>query len=120
MSPAVSQDPSKQAVWEIESTNPEIVEKVENALRQVLDPEIGLSVIELGLVRNIVLKEEGKGVNIIMIMTTPFCPYAPAMLEMTRSRVEEELTVDTTIEMGMELWDLSFIEEGAGADWGLF
>ena len=120
MSPAVSQDPSKQAVWEIESTNPEIVEKVESALRQVLDPEIGLSVIELGLVRNIVLKDEGKGAHITMIMTTPFCPYAPALLEMTRSRAEEELNVDTTIEMGMELWDLSFIEEGAGADWGLF
>ena len=58
--------------------------------------------------------------NITMIMTTPFCPYAPALLEMARNKVEETLSVPTTIEMGMDMWDLSYMEEGAGADWGLF
>jgi hypothetical protein len=26
----------------------------------------------------------------------------------------------TTIELGSEMWDPSFMEEGAGGDWGLF
>ncbi len=120
MTPSVSQDPSKQAVWEIESTHPEKSESVDKALRQVMDPEIGLNVVELGLVRNVVLKDEDKGAHITMIMTTPFCPYAPALLEMTRSRVEETLKVGTSIEMGMELWEVDHMEEGTGADWGLF
>ena len=118
--PSVSQDPAKQAVWEIESTHPELAAKVEEALREVLDPELGLNIIELGLVRNITYAPDQEKANIKMIMTTPFCPYAPALLEMTREKTEETLEVETTIEMGMEPWDLSYMEEGLGADWGLF
>jgi len=120
MAPKVSENPLRQAVWEIEASKPDLAEKADKALREVMDPEIGLNVIELGLVRNIILKDEGKGAHVTMIMTTPFCPYAPALLEMTREKTEEALEVDTTIEMGMELWDLSYMEAGLGADWGLF
>ena len=55
-----------------------------------------------------------------MIMTTPFCPYGPALLEMTRRKTEELSGKPTTIEMGMDMWDPSMMEEGAGAEWGLF
>jgi metal-sulfur cluster biosynthetic enzyme len=55
-----------------------------------------------------------------MIMTTPFCPYAPALLEMTRQKAEEALERPTTISMGIEPWDPSMMEEGVGADWGIF
>ena len=120
MPPLISQDSSNQTVWEIEGTHPKKAKSVDKALRQVIDPEIGLNVIELGLVRNVVFKNDGKGAHITMIMTTPFCPYAPALLEMTRSRVEETLKVETSIEMGMELWGVEYMEEGTGADWGLF
>ncbi len=119
MSPTAAQDPSKQATWEIESTNPEMIEKLDASLREVIDPEIGLNVVELGLVRNVKLEEEDKA-HVTMIMTTPFCPYAPALLEMTRTKASEALARETTIAMGTELWDLTYMEEGAGADWGLF
>jgi metal-sulfur cluster biosynthetic enzyme len=118
--PGVSQDPAKQAIWTIESTHPELAETTEAALREVIDPEIGMNVVELGLVREVEYNEEDEKAHIRMIMTTPFCPYAPAMLDMTRTKVEETLNVNATIEMGMDLWDLSFMEEGTGADWGLF
>jgi hypothetical protein len=55
-----------------------------------------------------------------MILTTPFCPYGPAILETTRLKAEEALQKPTVIEMGTDMWDLSYIEEGAGAEWGLF
>ena len=119
MSPAVSEDPTKQAIWEIESTHPDKVEDLETALREVIDPEIGLNIIELGLVRNVILDKEEKA-KVTMVMTTPFCPYAPALLEMTRTKTEESLGIPTTIEMGMEMWDVTYMEEGAGAEWGLF
>jgi metal-sulfur cluster biosynthetic enzyme len=91
---------------------------VRDSLRQVIDPEIGLNIIELGLIRD-VAAEEDKG-NVTMIMTTPFCPYGPALLEMARIKAEEALERPTTIEMGLEMWDLSYMEEGVGADWGLY
>ncbi|MDH3944703.1 MAG: iron-sulfur cluster assembly protein, partial [Anaerolineae bacterium] len=91
MSPATAQDPSKQAIWEVESTHPNLVEGVEKALREVIDPEIGLNIVELGLVRNVAIDAEVDKANVTMIMTTPFCPYAPALLEMARTKTEEAL-----------------------------
>ena len=117
--PAVSQDPTKQAIWEVESTHPDKTEILDTKLREVIDPEIGLNIIELGLVRNVRVEEDDSA-HVTMIMTTPFCPYAPALLEMTKSKTAEALERETSILMGTELWDLSYMEEGAGADWGIF
>ena len=91
---------------------------VYEALRAVIDPEIGMNVIELGLIRHIEIGEERVHIN--MIMTTPFCPYAPQLLEQTRRTAQDFLGVPVTIEMGMEMWDPSMMEEGAASDWGLF
>jgi metal-sulfur cluster biosynthetic enzyme len=91
---------------------------VREALRAVIDPEIGMNVIELGLIRDLDIQEERA--HITMIMTTPFCPYAPQLLEQTRRTTQEYLGVPTTIEMGLEMWDPSMMEEGAADDWGLF
>lgn len=107
-----------QVEWSIQNTHPDLAEPVKDVLRQIVDPEIGLNIIELGLVRDVILSEESAQIQ--MILTTPFCPYGPAMLETTRIKVEEYLQKPTTIEMGTEMWDLSFMEEGAGAEWGLF
>jgi metal-sulfur cluster biosynthetic enzyme len=104
--------------WEIDSAEPKTAEGIREALRQVVDPEIGLNVIELGLIRE-VRKDDGE-VLVRMILTTPFCPYGPALLEMTRAKAEEAAGVPARIELGMEMWDPSFMEEGAGAAWGLY
>jgi len=87
-------------------------------LREVVDPEIGLSIIELGLVRDVVIQDEQANLN--MILTTPFCPYGPALLDMTRQKAEKFLQRPTTIELGMDMWDFSMMEEGVGADWGMY
>lgn len=88
------------------------------ALRVVVDPEIGMNIIELGLVRSVEIEEE-KG-HVVMIMTTPFCPYAPQLLEQTRRAAQEYLERPTTIEMGLEMWSPEMMEDGAADDWGLF
>ena len=87
-------------------------------MREVVDPEIGLNIIELGLLRDLIIEEDSAEVN--MILTTPFCPYGPAILETTRQKAESFLERPTTIEMGIEMWTPTMMEEGAGAEWGLF
>jgi metal-sulfur cluster biosynthetic enzyme len=104
--------------WQAESTNPDLIEPFTNKMREIVDPEIGLNIIELGLVRD--LKIDENSAIITMILTTPFCPYGPAILEVTRQKAEEVLGRPTSIEMGMEMWDFSMMEEGAGADWGIY
>lgn len=111
-------DERQAVIWQSESTHPDLAEKAKEALREVVDPEIGLNLIELGLIRDVKISDEEA--HIIMILTTPFCPYGPALLEMARKKVEDSLSLTTTIEVGMEMWDPTMMEEGAGADWGLF
>jgi metal-sulfur cluster biosynthetic enzyme len=93
-------------------------EGLKEALRAVIDPEIGMNVIELGLLRDAVLEDDRA--HIVMIMTTPFCPYAPQLLEQSRRTAQDFLGVPTTIEMGLEMWDPSMMEDGVADDWGLF
>lgn len=115
----MSQSSNRSTVtWKAESTHPEIIETFREKMREVIDPEIGLNIIELGLVRDLSISDDQAEVE--MILTTPFCPYGPAMLEMTRVKAEQALGLPTTIEMGMEMWEPSMMEEGAGAEWGLF
>jgi metal-sulfur cluster biosynthetic enzyme len=93
-------------------------DEIKEALRQVVDPEIGLNVVELGLIREIEPVEDAT--KITMILTTPFCPYGPALIEQVRIAADTVTGGGTQVEVGTELWDPSMMEEGAGGDWGLF
>jgi metal-sulfur cluster biosynthetic enzyme len=55
-----------------------------------------------------------------MLLTTPFCPYGPQLLEQVRMTVQDVTGVPTTIEFSPELWDPSMMEDGAAQEWGLF
>lgn len=104
--------------WQAEETHPELADKVRQALRAVVDPEIGLDVVALGLIRDLQIGEEEA--NLVMILTTPFCPYGPALLEMARQKAEQAIGKPTRIEIGTEMWDMSMMEDQALAKWGLF
>lgn len=107
-----------KTLWQVDSTHPQEGEKIRAALRQVKDPEIGFDIIELGLVREVQI--EDSALHLKMILTTPFCPYAPALLEMARSKAKEASGLETSIEMGVEMWNSSMMEDGTTASWGLF
>lgn len=94
-------------------------EEIREALRMVIDPEIGLNVVELGLIRGFDMSNPDK-VRITMILTTPFCPYGPQLIDQVRIVANSVTGGGTVVEMGTELWDPSMMEEGAGGDWGLF
>lgn len=112
------EDDKQTTLWELDSTDPEKAETLREGLREVKDPEIGMNIIELGLVREASLDEGNLAIK--MILTTPFCPYGPALLEMTREKAAEKTGLETTVNIGMEMWDPSMMEDGAAGDWGLF
>ncbi len=89
-----------------------------DALRDVVDPELGMSIVELGLIRKIDFHPDLA--EITMIMTTPFCPYGPALLEQTRRTAEKHLQGPVKITLGMEMWEPSMMEGGPPAEWGLY
>lgn len=104
--------------WTIHDTNPELVETVRGKLGEVVDPEIGMNIIQLGLVRDVSLENEIA--HLKMILTTPFCPYGPAMIEMTRQKAVEALNKPVTVEMLPDVWDFAMMEDPSALDWGMY
>jgi metal-sulfur cluster biosynthetic enzyme len=105
-------------VWDIDKTHPEMHTDLEDMLASVMDPELGLTIIELGLVRNIWIAD-GKG-HVKMILTTPFCPFGPSLLEAARVKAEKVLGVPTEVEFSTEFWDPTMMDaDSQNSDWGL-
>lgn len=63
------------------------VEDVEEALTNVIDPELGLDFVELGLIYGIEV-EEGN-VRVAFSLTTPACPIGPQVTEQIEEFVSE-------------------------------
>ncbi|HEY2924186.1 MAG TPA: iron-sulfur cluster assembly protein [Candidatus Eisenbacteria bacterium] len=77
-------------------------EEIKTALEQVVDPEISLSIIELGLVREIDQSVEPNVVR--MLLTTPFCPYAPQIIAQVKEVVTTVTGKPAEVEILPEQW----------------
>ena len=63
------------------------VEDVTDALRDVIDPELGLDFVELGLIYDIEI--EGPTVRVTYTLTSPGCPIGPQVSEQIEEFVGE-------------------------------
>ena len=54
------------------------VDQAKLALRKVKDPELGLNIVDLGLVYEIVV--EGNDIHVDMTLTSPGCPAGPQIM----------------------------------------
>jgi metal-sulfur cluster biosynthetic enzyme len=109
---------TNRPVWDSQETHPELCDKLRKGLSEIVDPELSLNVIQLGLIRNV--KIDNDGAIIKVILTTPFCPYGPSMINSIREKAEQVLEIPIGIDLGMDVWDFSMMEEGLGDDWGIF
>jgi metal-sulfur cluster biosynthetic enzyme len=110
--------PSNPIQWEIHDTHPDLVPVLRTKLAEVVDPEIMLNVLQLGLIRKVSI--ENNEAKMYVLLTTPFCPYGPAMLEMIKTKAQEGLGIPVTIELGYEPWDFSLMEDPGALDWGMY
>ena len=74
-----------------------------DALRAVVDPAIGMNVVELALIKQILLGPDTTEIK--MILTTPFCPYAGSMIAQVKEQAESVVEHDVKVTLLAERWD---------------
>ena len=68
------------------------LEDVEDALTNVIDPELGLDFVELGLIYGVEI--DGGNIHVTFTLTTPACPIGPQVSEQIEEFVSELDGVD--------------------------
>ena len=76
--------------------------QIREALREVLDPEIGINIVDLGLVYRI--EVEGSRARIVMTMTSPACPLADYLKTLVMEAVTEHVPDVTDVDIAIE-WE---------------
>ena len=108
--------PAAKLEWQADRSHPEKAKALREAWAEVTDPELGYTIIQLGLIREVEINDSGAAIR--MILTTPFCPYGPAMMENARQKAEKALGIPVTMELGAEAWQPSMMDQDAAAEWG--
>ncbi|KKS62849.1 MAG: hypothetical protein UV29_C0009G0004 [Candidatus Collierbacteria bacterium GW2011_GWD2_42_50] len=74
-----------------------VEDKIREALKSVIDPELGVSIVDLGLIYDV--RYEGGVAEIEMTLTSPGCPLAPVIDKKIKDALKgvpevKELTVE--------------------------
>lgn len=77
-------------------------DQVLEALREVIDPEIGVNVVDLGLVYSVDV--QGKEVRVAMTMTTPACPLHEYISESAKTAIRRHLPDIERVDVEI-VWD---------------
>lgn len=95
-------------------TRPLTTELVHEFLRTVIDPELGVNIVDLGLIYEIALEPEGN-VKIVMTLTTPGCPLGGFLDDQIRSCLAQLPQVrDVSIELVWEpAWEPAAMSDSA-------
>ena len=112
---AVDTSPSKP-VAPVDGVETRVLE----ALRQVNDPELGINIVDLGLVYDVTI--EGDSVHVVFTLTTMGCPIGPMIEEQIQQVVEpiegiEHVRAEMTLSPP---WTPEKMSEEAKAALGMF
>ncbi|HKI29394.1 MAG TPA: metal-sulfur cluster assembly factor [Actinomycetota bacterium] len=100
---------------------PATEEAIREALKQVVDPELGINIVDLGLVYDVEISQEG-AISIEYTLTTMGCPIGPLIEHQIQSFLENVPGV-TSVEAEMVLrppWTPEMMSEEAKAALGYF
>ena len=94
-------------------------EQIREALKRVIDPELGINIVDLGLIYEI--KIDGGKVEVEMTLTSPGCPLAPIIDQLIRSELDplegvEEVVINLVWDPP---WTVEMISEEARAELGM-
>ena len=77
-------------------------DKVREALRDVLDPEVGINVVDLGLVYDV--RVQDGNVSVTMTMTTPACPLGETLRAQAEAAIRQTVPGVKSVMVDL-VWD---------------
>jgi FeS assembly SUF system protein len=100
--------------------NLELESQIADVLKNIYDPEIPVSIYDLGLIYEIIIDDDQK-VEIVMTLTAPNCPMVDELLAEINEKVRavegvKDLVINLTFDPP---WDKSMMTEEAMLDLGL-
>ena len=93
--------------------------QVLNALRQVIDPELGINIVDLGLVYSVDI--ERNQVQVAMTMTTPACPLSNILTSDAEAAIWQSVPEVESVEIRVVWeppWNPNLISEQGGVALG--
>lgn len=78
------------------------IEKLRDALRKVADPEVGINIVDLGLVYG--LERTGDGVRLDLTLTSPACPMGESIVAEAEFELQQCLPPDAVVEINI-VWE---------------
>ena len=69
----------------IETTVPKRDEQIYSQLRKVIDPEVGIDIVKMGLVKEVIV--DGPNVDVDLVLTTNLCPLVEYLKEQVKRKV---------------------------------
>lgn len=106
----------------VETKAPLNEDNVRDSLKQVDDPELGINIIDLGLVYEIHIRDD-KDVQVVMTLTTPFCPIGPSVKQQITQLLQREIEGVDKVDVQFTFnppWDKDMMSEDAKNELGIF
>lgn len=98
--------------------NEEEEKKIVKILKNILDPELGVNIYEMGLIYEI---KTGKNIEISMTFTTPFCPFATDILNQIEENIDLFLEKECKINIVFSpKWEINFMTQNARLEGGIY
>lgn len=97
-------------------------DNVRTTIKQVDDPEIGINIVDLGLVYEINIQNE-KEVQVVMTLTTPFCPVGPSIKQQVGNVIKKDVVGVEKVDVQFTFnppWDKEMMSEDAKSELGIF
>lgn len=97
------------------------IESLRSALREVIDPEAGMNIVDLGLIYRIEIAADGHAVAVDMTMTSPACPMGEMIVEDVTAVLRAQLpdTVQAEVRLVWEPpWSPALMSEDARRHYG--
>jgi metal-sulfur cluster biosynthetic enzyme len=98
---------------------PPTAETIRDALRRVIDPEVGSNIVDMGLVYRVEVGAESVAID--MTMTSPACPMADLIMEDVQAVLQKQLPPNLRLELQLVWsppWDPEMMSHDAKQQFG--